>query len=1183
MRLQSLHIKGFKSFANDTTIHFNEDVIGVVGPNGSGKSNVVDAIRWVLGEQKSKDLRLEQMADVIFNGTKKRKEASSATVELTFINDKGILPTEYNQVCISRILYRSGESEYRLNNVVCRLKDIKSLLVDTGIGSNSYAIIALGMVDDILEDKDDSRRRMFEQAAGISKFKTRKKETIQKLKLANDDLNRVEDLLFEIEVNMKNLEKQAKKTKKYFELKDEYKTVAINSAVRSIQELKASYKNLNEEIKAKQDQYNQLQADISVLEADIQKERKNILDKEIALSAKQKELGHIIANIRSAESDKSLTEQSRNFKNQNIKNTEKLLQDLEVQKIQLTKDIQSLEERVLDEKEYTDELHANLATAQKELEDIRSHYASLKKEEDSRLQQITSLQNSIFEIEKNIAVKSNQIDGIEKDNYNLQQNLSNFDNENIAIKKLFESKTLEKNKAEEHLQNLKDKENNQKETIRQLELNRDEIQAQLSQTNRSLDAKQNEYDLLQSMIQSYEGFPESIKYLSQNWRKDVPILSDLLDVEEQYKPVIEGYLEPYLNYFVVDNLKSASQAIQILGGAQKGKANFFLIDQLPDVQNNNEINADLLPAIQTVKTDEKYVPLLNYILKNTYIYKGGIDQINDLQLPKEVVLLSSNGSFHKTATTLSGGAVGLFEGKKIGRKKNLEKLEKQLSELQAKKLATQQSFDKLRSEIGVLKNNDMRKTIDEANSLFARTNQELVKISVEIENITKVKNQTIEKIEGNQKTKEEYLKQKTQFTESLATYVVSLDELIKPKENTGKSLDSLSETLSKASEKYNSINIEYIKQQNLLNSVSKDLEYKQIRLKEISQRQTLEKNKLEREKEEYFEAAEKLVILDKQLVALYKEKSGFQGELSTTEKAYHQARVIITDKEEKAKVLTRQSNQLQITINQQKDKYNEVKYEISAVGDRLNIEFGVPVNDIINLTPDETIPREEEFDKATSLKIRIQNYGEINPLALEAYEEIKVRYDLIIQQKQDILEAQESLKQTIKEIETTAVSQFMNAFEQIRTNFISVFRHLFTEDDTCDLILLDESDPLESPIDIIAKPRGKKPKSLSQLSGGEKTLTATALLFALYLLKPAPFCIFDEVDAPLDDANIQKFNNIIKNFSANSQFIIVTHNKATMTAVDVLYGVYMQESGVSSVTPVDFRALKDDGRFDGLG
>ena len=250
------------------------------------------------------------------------------------------------------------------------------------------------------------------------------------------------------------------------------------------------------------------------------------------------------------------------------------------------------------------------------------------------------------------------------------------------------------------------------------------------------------------------------------------------------------------------------------------------------------------------------------------------------------------------------------------------------------------------------------------------------------------------------------------------------------------------------------------------------------------------------------------------------------------------------------KLYNRNSNTLQVDINVLKDKFTEVKYEISAVGDRLNIEFGVPVNDIINRTPDETIPLEEVLERADALKSKIQNYGEINPLALEAYEEIKVRYDLIIQQRADIFAAKESLLQTIKEIEETATKQFMESFEKIRENFIHVFRSLFTEDDTCDLILLEPEDPLESHIEIIAKPKGKKPKSLSQLSGGEKTLTATALLFALYLLKPAPFCIFDEVDAPLDDANIEKFNRIIKKFSGQSQFVIVTHNKATMAAVE---------------------------------
>ncbi|HMP28530.1 MAG TPA: hypothetical protein PKD85_02960 [Saprospiraceae bacterium] len=371
-------------------------------------------------------------------------------------------------------------------------------------------------------------------------------------------------------------------------------------------------------------------------------------------------------------------------------------------------------------------------------------------------------------------------------------------------------------------------------------------------------------------------------------------------------------------------------------------------------------------AINTINTEDKYHVLLQYILNNTYIFIGNIDQINNLDLPHNAVILSSNGSYFKTVATLSGGAVGLFEGKKIGRKKSLEKLEKLLRDLQSKKIGTQEQLDGIKKEIDLLKNNDMRKVIDEANINFAKTNQELVKLSLEIESIEKTRTQTRQKIEINKKSIEEFKTSIQELNQNLENLQLQLRQLTKPNEDQNDTLDNISEILNKASEKYNTLNIEHIKQQNLLNSVSKDLEYKQIRIKEITQRQTLERNKLEREKEEYFEAAEKLVVLDRKLSALYKEKSGFQGELSSTEQAYHQARVLITDKEEKARGLTRQSNQLQITINQQKERYNEIKYEISAVGDRLNIEFGVPVNDIINLTPDETIPREEELDKANT-------------------------------------------------------------------------------------------------------------------------------------------------------------------------------------------------------------------------
>ena len=323
--------------------------------------------------------------------------------------------------------------------------------------------------------------------------------------------------------------------------------------------------------------------------------------------------------------------------------------------------------------------------------------------------------------------------------------------------------------------------------------------------------------------------------------------------------------------------------------------------------------------------------------------------------------------------------------------------------------------------------------------------------------------------------------------------------------------------------------------------------------------------------------------MEARLQAAYQDRQSRESALNEVEHAYFKARSETVEMEDQLRKLSRQSQDLQLLINNLKDKFNDVKYEISSIAQRLRIEFDLGINDILQQEPENAVPEAELQEEVDKLKKRLDNYGEINPLAVEAYDEMKERHDTISTQRDDIVKAKDSLEQTIREIEEKATSQFLTAFENARIYFIDVFRSLFTEDDNCDLILLDPENPLESKIEIVAKPKGKRPQTISQLSGGEKTLTATALLFALYLLKPAPFCIFDEVDAPLDDANIAKFNRIIKKFSTESQFIIVTHNKLTMAAVDTIYGVYMAEQGVSGVTPVNFKDYEYVGTFEVAG
>jgi len=1174
MRLKNLTIKGFKSFANETSLNFNDDVIGVVGPNGSGKSNVVDAIRWVLGEQKSKELRLEKMSDIIFNGTKKRKEASTAQVTLTFENTKGILATEYQTVAVSRILYRSGESEYRLNGVSCRLKDITSLLMDTGIGSNSYAIIALGMVDDILADKENARRRMFEQAAGISKYKKRKRETLNKLKGTTADLDRVEDLLFEIEGNLKSLEKQARRAQRYLDLKAKYKELAVQFAQVSVQSLKEQYKKLGSELKAEQDKYSGLDAEARKKEALLEKEKKGNLEKEQSLSSKQKELNELVTKIRGLESEKGLLEQKQKFKESNADTLKKSIAASKHDLERFESELKTLKKR-LDEEGSKYTKHAKSTEDFKvKYEAIKADHQNAKQAFDKRTLAREELNRSVFDYEKQLALISNNETNLKEELKRGEQSLEGRKGEYKNAKTTLEKIQKQINQKDKSIENLNKAEDDRRKKIEELDAQHESIRTELTKVNRIIDSKSNEYDLLKSMIDNYEGFPESIKFLSTSWKKDVPVLSDLLDVDEDCRGIIEQYLSPYLNYYVVENMSEAKSAINLLTKSQKGKANFFLLDKIEMVDTKSTNIADTTPASKKVKVESKYDNLLNFILKDVLVYEGTFSDFNYDVLPNEYTYLAKSGTFLKGKNYISGGSVGLFEGKKIGRKKNLEKLSKDLKKLEEKKEKMALSLDQVKSDLTNIKQTNNVHSINQLRNEKSRLEKEQAGLNTRIDVYKQYKKEHKEKEESTKLQLDKLKSRSKELNKALESTTVKIKELNNSKGNDS-DLDSLNQILATASQKYNESNIAGIQQQNLVNNLTKDLDFKQSRVHDLERRVKQDKIRRKDEIQSVEDIAKQIKVMDENLVKLYNQKKENENKLSDAEQKYYSARSAITAIEDDIKIISRNQNQIQLKVQKIRDEYQDVKFKISAVGERLKIEFGIAINDIINQeAPEIEMSLEDLEEKVEKLKSRLNNYGDVNPMAVEAYNEMDERYQNISKQRADILEAKESLLETIKEIETSATKMFLEAFDKVRTNFIDVFRSLFSEEDNCNLILVDPDNPLESQIEIIAKPKGKKPKSLSQLSGGEKTLTATALLFALYLLKPAPFCIFDEVDAPLDDANIQKFNRIIKKFSKDSQFIIVTHNKSTMSAVDILYGVYMPEQGVSSVTPVDFRTFE---------
>ncbi|MEZ4988723.1 MAG: chromosome segregation protein SMC, partial [Saprospiraceae bacterium] len=873
MRLKQLEIKGFKSFANETRVNFSEDVIGIVGPNGSGKSNIVDAIRWVLGEQKSKELRLDQMSSVIFNGTKKRKAAGVASVSLTFENTKNLLPTEYNTVTITRILYRTGESEYKLNGVSCRLKDITSLFLDTGIGSNSYAIIALGMVDDILADKDDSRRRMFEQAAGVSKYKVRKRETLSKLKSTTEDLDRIEDLLFEINNNLNALEKQAKRAKRYFELKDEYKQLSLQLARVKIDELRTKHKQLQQQLTEEEDKYRDYEVQITTLEAAIEAERKAHVDKEKALSERQRELNELISKLRALESERQMLQQRLQFITQN---QEKLAQDIRHaadRLVQLDNQLQEYRTELNAEKRVEARLEQELTTAEEQLADIRESHGAVKSNLDTVVSEQQAMERQVFELEKKRAINQSQIDNARQQQQRNEQDIASrredMEDLDSRLKALEEKEAA----ATKEVAARELAEENRLQKVTEGEARLDNLNQQRTKVNRTLDAKRNEYKLTKSMIESLEGFPESIRFLSQgkHWKKEAPLLSDLLYVKEDYRIAIENYLEPYLNFYVVETIEDAYEAIQLLSQSQKGKANFFVLDAFRDyMPQANLMPAGTYFAYDMVETDAAYARLCAYLLENVLVVDS--EDVKSAVPSGDWTILSRSGRFIRRRYSISGGSVGLFEGKKIGRKKNLELLEKAIAKAEQEEQKLSTAYLQEKAELEQLKQRRTQQDIQQARAVVNQISQQKVSLVTRLENFQSFVAEVVDKNARLQADISRMEGENTDYDSQLAGAQRRLKDIRDQIANTDGSFREIAEALSAASAAYNEKHIAFIRQQNRVTALQQELSFREKQLTEVTETRKRNEHTLTQHEREIAEAQEKIDAMQQWLQGQYADK-----------------------------------------------------------------------------------------------------------------------------------------------------------------------------------------------------------------------------------------------------------------------------------------------------------------------
>lgn len=1180
MRLKSLEIKGFKSFADKTLINFDEGITGIIGPNGCGKSNIIDSIRWVIGEQRISNLRSENLDSLVFNGSKNRSGSGMAEVSLTFENTRNLLPTEFSTVTITRRFYKNGDSEYRLNDVQCRMKDIHNLFMDTGVSTDSYAIIELGMVDDIIKDKENSRRKMLEQAAGITIYKTRKKEAKLKLDAAEQDLARIEDLLFEINNQLKALEGQAKKAEKYHEIKKEYKIISIELAKAILESFNIQYRELNEQQQVETDKKIALETAIKVEEAAIEQEKVNFIEQEKGLQSMQQAFNMLVQNLRTKENEKSLAAQSLQYLTEKENNLKEFLQKSKGHSQSLTENLAHTASQIEIEKNKLVELQHQLENIKTALDEKRTIYDERRNELDAGRSELQSIQRNQFNAEKQVAVADASIMNLNRSIIQLQEEQ---EQRNDQLQYLYREKEEREHELEDKknfLINLQTQHQQAKEQILAGQAEMEILRNKLMDENRKLDAKRNEYDLLKSLIDNMEGYPESVKFLhnNPNWNHQAPILSDIIYVKEAYRAAVENVLEPYLNYYVVSDLAEGMQAVHLLEHSQKGKANFFLLDKINafvegEIRLTDTAHGLFLPgtrpAMEVVEVDPRYRSLAMHLLGNVFI----AEDESALENSNGHIILEKTGKYVKGKYSLIGGSVGLFEGKKIGRAKNLEKLSAEIQIQDAVVDDLKQNISRKHAEIlgcnEQLKENAIRQTEQEilqlTNSVFATQNK--------IENLLASQTNAAARLVS-------FEDQLAQQQDGIASVREGLQNLIEQLQNTTSFIQAKEDDYrmteaeyQQANRQYNEMNLLVSKQQSGIGALQQELHFKTQQADDLKRQITDSNTQLAQASEQIVENRTQLSEVERVLFELLHQKETDERILNEADTAYYKQRNIINEKESELRHKHKNKETIDYLLNEIKDQLNALRLQLAGMKERLDVEFKINLDDVLEQPRESNTPVEELQANVDRMKKRLENLGEVNPTAIEAYTEMKKRYEFIVEQKNDLVSAKESLMQTIQEVETTANQQFLDTFNQVRENFQKVFKALFTDEDTADMVLVNPENLAETGIDILAKPKGKRPASINQLSGGEKTLTATALLFAIYLIKPAPFCILDEVDAPLDDANVGKFTNMIKQFSENSQFIIVTHNKQTMGAVDVIYGVTMQEAGVSKLVPVDFRSL----------
>ena len=1187
MRLKFLEMIGFKSFVDRLHLSFPEGITAVVGPNGCGKSNIVDAVLWAIGERSAKHLRGRLMEDVIFNGAEARKPLGMAEVSLTFSNEDGSAPKAYepySEITITRRLFRSGESEYLLNKVPCRLRDITDLFLDTGIGVKGYSIVEQGRVEHLINANPQDRRFLIEEAAGIAKYKERKRLALMKMEAAQQNLLRIQDIIAEVKRQIISLERQVKRAEEYKGIRKEIKEIELRFALQEYADLSEKGEAARGYLKALRDRELGISTQTAQKEASMEGMRLNVMKEEEAMHALQQDVFELSRKIQRLESENEFfRREEEGLQRQEDQSMEEVRGALRAWRA-AHRDRRKTEQNRRDLEEECHQNEEGLKELESLFNDLKTRYHSLLNQlEDEKgrlidtLTRLTSLKNRLSHLEEESTdlqkqIRSNQEEsektrqGIAR----LEETLSEVTQKRELILSIRSVLQEEKVKWEGEIGILKGV--------------LDERQAVRLKSEEDLRQNRSRYLSLKELQENFEGYEKGVRSIllrkkeeREKWEGVLGSVADILDPEPRYEVPLEAVLGQRLQYLIVEAEKNGIEAIDFLKRESLGRGNFIprsvhgkggkdQISQSITPQPEGEERP--LPLIRFVRVKEGFDPIVEFLIGDV----GVVDRLEDalLWMEKEErfgTLVTLEGDVLDRSRILSGGSrdqgLSILE-----RRREIRELEEKVKEKEERCRIALEEEGRFQREIA-----EKEEQLEEKKKTIQENEIELLHRERDLEGLRKEISQFHQRMEVLQ-FEEKELKEEGQNLEKEREEASAQMETSEALKREGEErVQSLKEKVEALREETDQLGEKITEKKVFLASLQekqRGMEGQLLNLLE-SQRtlkeQILKKVREVREfREKRSSLREKMHQCEKELEDGLVEHHRQEEALSILKERVESLSNELKEAEASTKYLRQELEEVRQKIHQEEIQASEIQLKLQHLQESMQERYGATLSTSIGVTPAE-FQKEEMSRRLAELKASLEGFGEVNLMALEEYQELKQRHDFLTEQQNDLHQALDTLKKTIIRINRTTTKRFLETFHQVNEKFKEIFTRLF-KGGQASLILLDEQDPSTTGVDIIAQPPGKKLQNIDLLSGGEKALVAVALLFGLFMIRPTPFCLLDEVDAPLDDANINRVIDLVKDFSKTSQFIFITHSKQTMEAARTLYGITMETPGVSKVVSV---------------